>query len=113
MNHQNVNHNPERISHLKPFTNNYSSRDIEFPSHSKDWRKFERNNKTIVLNIYLYLTKKTHQNKILKKQPTSRIILKKQTTCRIILKNNIMSEIILKKYGKHTYQNIIINVIIK
>ena len=51
LNHQNINHNPERISHLKPFTNNYSSKDIEFPSHSKDWRKFERNNKTIALNI--------------------------------------------------------------
>ena len=24
---------------------------IEFPSHSKDWKKFEQNNKTIALNI--------------------------------------------------------------
>ena len=24
---------------------------IEFPSHKKDWKKFEQNNKTITLNI--------------------------------------------------------------
>ena len=52
LNHQNINHNPERISKLKPFINNYNWKDIEFHSHSKDWRKFEcNNNKTIALNI--------------------------------------------------------------
>ena len=34
--------------------NNYNWKDIEFPSHFKDWRKFECNNKTIALNI-LYM----------------------------------------------------------
>ena len=29
-------------------------KEIDFPSHKKDWKKFERNNKAIVLNI-LYL----------------------------------------------------------
>ena len=29
-------------------------KDIEFPAHSKDWKKFECNNKTIALNV-LYL----------------------------------------------------------
>ena len=51
LNRQNINHNPERISKLKPFINNYSWKDVEFSSHSKDWRKFECNNKTIALNI--------------------------------------------------------------
>ena len=51
LNHQNINHNPERISKLKPFINNYNWKDIEFPSHSKDWRKFESHNKAIALNI--------------------------------------------------------------
>ena len=45
LNYQNINHNPERISKLKPFINNYNWKDIEFPSHSKDWRKFECNNR--------------------------------------------------------------------
>ena len=63
LNHQNINHNPERISKLKPFINNYNWKDIEFPSHFKDWRKFECNNKTIALNILYahYETKKIRQ----------------------------------------------------
>ena len=51
LNHQNIHHHPERISKLKPFFNNYNWKEIEFPSHSKNWRKFEYNNKTIALNI--------------------------------------------------------------
>ena len=51
LNHQNIDHHPERSSKLKPFINNYNWKDIEFPSHSKDWRKFECNNKTIALNV--------------------------------------------------------------
>ena len=51
LNHQNIDHHSERISKCRPFLNNYNWKDIEFPSHSKDWRKFECNNKTIALNI--------------------------------------------------------------
>ena len=60
LNYQNINHHPERISKLKPFINNYNWKDIEFPSHSKDWRKFECNNKAIALNI-LYVPYKTKE----------------------------------------------------
>ena len=60
MNYRNINYNPERISKLKPFINNYNWKDIEFPSHSKDWRKFECNNKAIALNI-LYVPYKTKE----------------------------------------------------
>ena len=35
---------------------------MKFPSHSKDWRKFEQNNKTITLNI-IYLPYNTKQIK--------------------------------------------------
>ena len=67
LNHQNIEHHPERISKLKPFLNNYNWKDIDFPSHFKDWRKFECNNKAIALNI-LYVPYKTKQirNAILK-----------------------------------------------
>ena len=63
LNYQNIDHHPERISKLKPFINNYNWKDIEFSSHSKDWRKFECNNKTIALNILYvpYNTKKINQ----------------------------------------------------
>ena len=47
LNYQNIDCHPEKISKLKPFINNYSWKDIEFPSHSKDWIKFECNNKAI------------------------------------------------------------------
>ena len=60
LNYQNINHHPERISKIKPFISNYNWTDIEFPSHSKDWRKFEYNNKAIALNI-LYVPYKTEE----------------------------------------------------
>ena len=60
LNYQNINHHPERISKPKLFINNYNWKDIEFPSHSKDWRKFECNNKAIALNI-LYVPYKTKE----------------------------------------------------
>ena len=61
MNYQNINHNPERISKFKPFMSNYNWKDIEFPSHSKDWRKFECNNKAIALNKILHVPYKTEE----------------------------------------------------
>ena len=63
LNHHNIDHHPERISKLGPFINTYNWKDIEFPSHSKDWRKFECNDKTIALNILyvLYNTKEIRQ----------------------------------------------------
>ena len=51
LNYHNIDNHPERIPKLKPFINNYNWKDIEFPAHSKDWRKFECNNKTIALNV--------------------------------------------------------------
>ena len=44
--------NPERISKIKPFINQYNWKEISFPSHKKDWKKFELNNKLIALNIF-------------------------------------------------------------
>ena len=55
LNHQNTGQHPERISKLKPFINNYNWKDIEFPSHSKDWRKFEQSNKAIAVNTLYVL----------------------------------------------------------
>ena len=69
LNHQNINHKPERISKIKPFINNCNWTDIEFPSHSKDWRKFECNNKGIALNMLyvLYKTEEIRQSYISKR----------------------------------------------
>ena len=43
-----------------PFIGQYNWKDIEFPSHPKDWKKFEQNNNTIALNI-LYIPYNTEQ----------------------------------------------------
>ena len=56
-----INSHPERISKIKPFIEQYNWKDIDFPSTSKDWKKFELNNE-IALNI-LYVphnAKKIH-----------------------------------------------------
>ena len=60
MHHQEIQRNLQRTSKLKPFINNYNWKDIKFPSHSKDWKKFEQNNKTFALNI-LYVPYNTKQ----------------------------------------------------
>ena len=41
---------PQRISKIKPFIDQYNWKEIDFPSMSKDWRKLEFNNE-IALNI--------------------------------------------------------------
>ena len=48
---------PQRISKIKPFIDEYNWKDIDFPSTSKVWRKFEFNNE-IALNI-LYVPHNT------------------------------------------------------
>ena len=56
-----INSHPQRISKIKPFIEQYNWKDIDFPTTSKDWKKFELNNE-IALNI-LYVphnTKKVH-----------------------------------------------------
>ena len=50
---------PQRISKIKSFIDQYNWKDIDFPSAGKDWRKFELNNK-IALNI-LYVPHKTRK----------------------------------------------------
>ena len=61
LNHKQIKSNPERISKIKPFIDQYNWKEIDFPSHSKDWKKFEQNNKSIALNILFvpYNTEKT------------------------------------------------------
>ena len=52
-----INKDLQRISKIKPFIDQYNWKDIEFPPTSKDWRKFELNNK-VALNI-LYVPHNT------------------------------------------------------
>ena len=51
LNYQNIENHPERLSNIKHFINQYNWKGIDFPAEIKNWKKFERNNKTIALNI--------------------------------------------------------------
>ena len=50
---------PQRVSKIKPFIEKYNWEDTDFPSTSKDWKKFECNNE-VALNI-LYVPYNTKQ----------------------------------------------------
>ena len=52
LNYQNIKKDPQRILKIKPFINAYNWKDINFPSHKEDWNTFEKNNKSIALNIF-------------------------------------------------------------
>ena len=56
-----INKNSRRISKTKPFIEEYNWKDIDFPSTSKAWKKFEFNNE-ITLNI-LYVPHNTKKNR--------------------------------------------------
>ena len=60
LNHKETKKDPQRISKIKSFINKYNWKDIEFPSHPKDWKKIEQNDKTIAHNI-LYVPYNTKQ----------------------------------------------------
>ena len=58
LNRNKINKDPQRVSKIKPFIDQYNWNDIDFPSTGKDWKKFESNNESIALNI-LYVPHKT------------------------------------------------------
>ena len=58
LNYEKIKKDPQRISKFKPFIDKYNWKEIDFPSHSKDWKKFESNNKSMALNI-LYVPHNT------------------------------------------------------
>ena len=51
LNDEQIKKDPQRISKIKPFIDKYNWKEIDFPSHGKDWKKFVSNNKSIALNI--------------------------------------------------------------
>ena len=53
---KNFKKDPQRITKIEPFINKYNWGGINFPSEKDDWKKFEKNNVTIALNV-LYAKK--------------------------------------------------------
>ena len=60
MNYGKIKKDPQRISKIKPFIDQCNWKEIDFPSHGKDWKKFELNNRSIALNI-LYVPYNTEK----------------------------------------------------
>ena len=62
LNHEKIEKKFTKNIKIKPFIDNYDWKNIEFPSHSKYWKKLEQNNKTIALNI-LFVQLNTKQRR--------------------------------------------------
>ena len=60
LNHEQIKKDSQRMSKINPFIDQYNWKDIDFLSHREDWKKFESNNKSIVLNI-LYVHHNTKE----------------------------------------------------
>ena len=56
LNHEEIRKDPQRITKIKPPINKYDREGIIFPSEKNDWKKFEKNNVTIAINV-LYAKK--------------------------------------------------------
>ena len=58
-NYEQIKKDPQAISKVKLFIEQYDWKEIGFPLHKKDWKKFELNNKSFALNIlYVSYTEK-------------------------------------------------------
>ena len=54
LNHQNIESNPEIISNIEPFIDQYNLEGIEFSACIKDWKKFEKKIKKLLLIFCLH-----------------------------------------------------------
>ena len=51
LNYDEIGNHHQRVNKVKRFIDQYNWKDINFPSHFDDWKKFELNNKSIALNV--------------------------------------------------------------
>ena len=56
LNYEEIKKDPRRITNIKPFTNKYNWKGINYPSERDEWKKIEKNNVTISINV-LYAKK--------------------------------------------------------
>ena len=42
LNHEQIKKNPQRITKIKPFIDQYNWEGVDFPSHKRDWSEFEK-----------------------------------------------------------------------
>ena len=51
LNHEEIGKHSERITKIKPFINKYNWEETNFSSEKDDWKKIEKNNEKIALNV--------------------------------------------------------------
>ena len=56
LNHQNIENNLQRLSKIEPYIDQYNWKEIDVPSHSKDWKRLNKTIKQLLLMSYLYHT---------------------------------------------------------
>ena len=52
LNHKEIKKDPQKITKIKPFIKKYNWEGINFPSEKDDRKKFQKSNRTIVLNVF-------------------------------------------------------------
>ena len=57
LNHTKIANNPQRISNIMRFINNYNWTNIDFPAGPSEYKAFEKYNDNIALNIFCYVNK--------------------------------------------------------
>ena len=60
LNHEEIANDPEWITKIKPFINIYKWEGVNFPSQKVGWKKVEKNNITIALNLLYAKTEKIY-----------------------------------------------------
>ena len=80
-NYEKIKNYLERISKIIPFIAKHNWNEIDFPSHKKDWKKFESNNKSIALNI-LYVP---HNTKEIRHAYKSKYNLKRENQAILLM----------------------------
>ena len=60
LNHEQIKKDPQRITKIMAFIDQYNLKEIDFPANKKDWKKFELINKSVALNI-LYVPDNTEK----------------------------------------------------
>ena len=60
LNYKEIGKHAERITIIKPIINKYNQEEINFPSEKNDWKKFEKHNVTIALNVFYAKKEKTY-----------------------------------------------------
>ena len=56
LNYKKIKKDPQRISNIKPFIDQYNWKEINFPSHKEDWNNFRKKVNKLLLMYYLFLT---------------------------------------------------------